>query len=194
MIKTTFFMGCLAAAASAAALKSQSPSAYGQMMAELEVEALEECKDIHKLAVNPGTPVTQMKKAEGKFEDSSFPAAKSSLQATGDEWLKAAKLNKITWSRVASDGKAPIIGPKGISSDDVSQGGLGNCWFLAAAMGVAEHPDRMKQIIVNQKPNTQGAYSFNFWNLGVPITVTIDDQIPMFEGRTLASRPGPQNA
>ena len=47
----------------------------------------------------------------------------------------AKDLAKITWKRIASDPKAhgtSIIGPNGISHLDISQGGLGNCWSLAA--------------------------------------------------------------
>jgi len=37
----------------------------------------------------------------------------------------------------------------GISADDIIQGDLGNCWFLAAASALAEWPGRLEKIFLN---------------------------------------------
>ena len=87
-----------------------------------------------------------------------------------------------------------IIPDGEISYNDIKQGGLGNCWSLAAFQSVASHPDRMRQVFVNDLTNPDGHYSFNFWNLGVPITITVDDRIPFMGEKPWASNFGPKNA
>ena len=70
---------------------------------------------------------------------------------------------KINWS-----GLNAVFGPRGrtlfgdgISPDDVRQGSLGNCWFLAAASAIAEEKGRMEKVFVNTETalNPKGAYS-----------------------------------
>ena len=84
----------------------------------------------------------------------------------------------------------------GISPDDIRQGSLGNCWFLAAASAIAEEKGRMEKVFVNEgnELNDKGVYSVKFYQLGVPKTVTIDDYLPLYNDgsklRTLFSNPG----
>ena len=106
---------------------------------------------------------------------------------------------KINWS-----GLNAVFGPRGrtlfgdgISPDDVVQGALGNCWFLAAASAIAEEKGRMEKVFVNtgNALNKKGAYSVKFYQLGVPKTVTIDDYMPLRDYgdgklRTVFSNPG----
>ena len=70
----------------------------------------------------------------------------------------------------------------GISPDDINQGALGNCWFLAAASAIAEEKGRMEKVFVNEgnELNAKGVYSVKFYQLGVPKTVTIDDYLPLY--------------
>lgn len=60
---------------------------------------------------------------------------------------------------------------------------LGDCWFLAASSAVAmAKPDAMKAIFANVDANamhSQGLYTFNFWTMGVPSQVYIDDYLPL---------------
>ena len=128
-----------------------------------------------------------------------FPPNESSIQGVGDEKVikKKEDLDKISWKHIAQfpakHGKS-IIADGEISFNDINQGGLGNCWSLAAFQSVASHPDRMRQVIVNDSVNPRGHYSFNFWNLGVPITITVDDRIPFKGTKPWASDFGPKNA
>jgi hypothetical protein len=44
----------------------------------------------------------------------------------------------LTWKRASPDYKGkPYLGAKGINPNNIRQGGLGNCWFLAACSAVA---------------------------------------------------------
>ncbi len=67
---------------------------------------------------------------------------------------------------------------------------LGNCWFLAAASSLAEQPQRMEKVFLNNKAdlNDAGIYGVNLYSLGVPHTVIVDDYVPHFEwnGKTMS--------
>lgn len=70
----------------------------------------------------------------------------------------------------------------GASPDDIRQGSLGNCWFLSAASALAEVPGRMEKVFLNsweKQLNPNGIYAVNFYTLGVPHTVVIDDYLPL---------------
>lgn len=96
------------------------------------------------------------------------------------KWTRAQTLNK----------GASLWGSEGIRPDDVRQGLLGNCWFLAAASAIAEKPQRMEKVFLNNTPdlNDAGIYGVNLWSLGVPHTVIVDDYVPNFEwnGKTMS--------
>ena len=70
---------------------------------------------------------------------------------------------------------------------DIKQGKIGNCWFLAGAAAIAEKPERLKSVFVNSEISNEGIYALNMYALGVPITITIDDRVPLWDGteRTL---------
>lgn len=85
----------------------------------------------------------------------------------------------------------------GISVNDVNQGNIGNCWFLAAASALAEYPGRMEKVFLNHDTalNSQGIYAVNLYTLGVPHTVVIDDYLPLTsQGNTLFAHPGKDNS
>ena len=77
-------------------------------------------------------------------------------------------------------GKLTLFG-KGISPDDIIQGGVGNCWFMAAASAVAGvDPGLVKKAFHNtsNQLNAAGIYAVDLYTLGVPHTVVVDDFIP----------------
>lgn len=66
-----------------------------------------------------------------------------------------------------------------ISPNDVNQGSLGNCWFLAAASAIAEVPGRMEDVFLNNGLNSHGWYGVKFYPLGVEREISIDDYLPV---------------
>lgn len=97
----------------------------------------------------------------------------------GEETAKQAE--KTTWRRVSDVYPKKKLFGKGISSDDIAQGGLGNCWFMSAAAAVAEIPGRLDKVFATEENalNKNGIYAFNFYTLGVPHAVIIDDYLPL---------------
>lgn len=95
-----------------------------------------------------------------------------------DEIIKA-------WPRtqdVVTNGSS-LWGANGISPRGVHQGDLGDCWMLAAASSLAEHGSRIEKLFANVEAgsvdfNEDGFYVFEFFLLGEPKYITIDDRLP----------------
>lgn len=89
-----------------------------------------------------------------------------------------------TWKRAFSTfKKQSLFGTDGVTFDDIKQGQLGSCWFLAAATAVADkipgHIERTFLGTADGELNEQGIYAVNLYALGVPHTVIIDDWLPL---------------
>ena len=59
------------------------------------------------------------------------------------------------------------------------QGELGNCWLVVAAASIAEDPDRIHDIVEIDVKNSVGIYATSMYLLGMPITVIVDDYLPI---------------
>ena len=95
------------------------------------------------------------------------------------------------YSLWGGDNKAPSL-------HDIRQGQIGDCWFLAAASALAEIPDRLEKVFINEDDEAtkgishNGIYAINMYALMMPVTLTIDDRLPMKKGtnRTLYANVG----
>jgi len=61
---------------------------------------------------------------------------------------------------------------------------LGDCWMLSSASSLAEHPERIKMLFTNEEYDSAGIFQLNFWNKGEQIKITVDDRLPINEGRS----------
>ena len=107
-------------------------------------------------------------------------------------------MTKTTWKRAkdAYAGKS-LFGTTGIRPADIRQGSIGNCWFMAAASAIAEYPGRMEKVFLNNvnEISSKGIYAVNFFTLGVPHTIIIDDYLPLKEdGSTIYAMVGADGA
>jgi hypothetical protein len=87
------------------------------------------------------------------------------------------------WTRLSdafSGDKYSLWGEKGIEPGDVNQGGLGDCWLHAAAASVAGDPKRIKKLFEIEDFNTAGVYALNMYVMGIPVTVTVDEYVAMY--------------
>ncbi|XP_071086234.1 calpain-5-like [Haliotis cracherodii] len=119
------------------------------------------------------------------FIDPEFPPDDRSLFYT------KGKLAGVAWMRPKQIVDNPKLFVEGASSNDVSQGRLGNCWFVAASSCLAQYseiwnkviPDATGQEWDDQKPdNYQGIFRFMFWRYGEWTEVVIDDHLPVING------------
>lgn len=95
-----------------------------------------------------------------KFEDISFPADHTSINQN--------EKVDLTWKRPTDFESQPSLwGSKGVNPGAISQGGVGDCWFLAAISAIAEWPERIHKIFNNQKSYpSNGQFTINFYNYG----------------------------
>ena len=92
------------------------------------------------------------------FKDLKFPPSKSSISYSGVLYNDIAKggkmvdINKITWIRAKDLYKNAQLVVNGTDRNDVNQGSVGNCWFLAAMVQMCEIPQLFDHVV----PKDQG--------------------------------------
>ena len=50
---------------------------------------------------------------------------------------------------------------------------------MASCIAVAEYPGRIEKVFLNKGKSAAGVYSVQFYALNVPITITVDDYLPV---------------
>lgn len=113
------------------------------------------------------------------FVDPEFPAQDKSLFYT------PGKLAGVVWKRPKQICDNPKLFVEGASSGDVTQGRLGNCWFVAACSCLALYKELWNRVIpsgqewIDDKPEEYGGiFRFVFWRYGQWVEIVIDDQLP----------------
>ncbi|KAK1890164.1 Calpain-5 [Dissostichus eleginoides] len=116
------------------------------------------------------------------FQDPLFPATPQSL------FYRRKPPPGLTWKRPREICKDPRLFVDGISTRDLHQGSLGNCWMVAAISCLASEPSLWKKVIpenVDQEWNPKrpnlyaGIFHFRFWRLGRWTDVVVDDRLPV---------------
>jgi calpain-15 len=69
----------------------------------------------------------------------------------------------VTWKRASEIYPNSEIFVNGIDPNDIEQGGLGNCYFLAFLSALAENPVRIQKLFVTKNVNQAGIYLINFY-------------------------------
>ncbi|XP_041863849.1 calpain-5-like [Melanotaenia boesemani] len=127
-------------------------------------------------------------KSKTLFEDPEFPANNSSL------FFRKPPAGNVEWKRPGEISESPHLFVEGISSHDLNQGVLGNCWFVAACSCLALKPHLWKKVISNWKEqewdpshpqNYAGIFHFQFWLFGEWVDVVVDDRLPTINGELI---------
>jgi len=144
-----------------------------------------------------------------KFTDERFPTTDALYWADLDINPYTWGMENTPWRRVGEvfdKATHSIWGNHEISPRDMAQGGIGNCWYIAAAAALAEFPDRLDKVVENahlensstNDLNDVGIYAFNMYAVGVPITIIVDDYLPLVETtdgyRAIMARVGNDNS
>ncbi|MBN3286601.1 CAN5 protein, partial [Polyodon spathula] len=82
----------------------------------------------------------QCKERKQLFEDPEFPATSESL------FYKNSPPGIVEWKRPKEISDNPLLFVEGISSQDLNQGSLGNCWFVAACSCLALKEDLWRKV------------------------------------------------
>ncbi len=127
------------------------------------------------------------------FVDRSFPPDARSI---ADRTRKGVQ-GEVRWYRAREihDSDYPVNLFDNISSSDIVQGGLGDCWLLAALAVVAEYPSFIPTYTFHQSCcNLEGRYQFNLFDYskGSWVVVEIDDYIPCYPKSAYAEMPIPR--
>ena len=64
-----------------------------------------------------------------------------------------------------------------ISFSQVNQGGLGDCYFMAASAAIGEWPSLVKSVFLTQNKNKAGVFALRVFIRGKPYVITVDDNI-----------------
>ena len=130
--------------------------------------------------------VSSMKKmlnetiAVGKpWTDPEFPPERSSLYDPRIDNVDQGAFDSYSWKRAGSLFPNAQIFEDGIEPNDINQGGLGNCYFLAALSSLAEFPEKVRQMFVTTEVNKAGIYMVIFYLNGQETPVIIDDHLPV---------------
>ena len=182
----TFIAASLAAAATA----YQTSSRLEQILAQLGVESTN-----HTCLTTPKRNKEAVDKfydllASGKvYSDDDFTPDKSAIYWKDIDTIgpfdQGMDTLPVTWKRATQIPGNNTLWGKGVSADDIIQGNIGNCWFLAAASAAADaDPTFITKAFHNtsNQLNAAGIYAVDFYTLGVPHTVVVDDFMPRTTG------------
>ena len=116
-------------------------------------------------------------KSKTLFVDKEFPTNDSSL------YRKTKPNVELTWKRASELVKNPEFIVNGIVPEDLDQGVLGDCWFIASVANIAAIPEYVNIVIPPDQSFEPGKYAgifhFRFWQYGEWLDVVIDDSLPV---------------
>ena len=62
-------------------------------------------------------------------------------------------------------------------SNEVSQGKVGDCYFIASIIALGLRPDLVKDMFVQTEANRAGVYTLKLYVRGKPWLITLDDSM-----------------
>ena len=118
--------------------------------------------------------------AKGKlWTDPDFPPEMKSLFDPRIDEDDPQKYQALSWKRASEIYKPLYVFEDGVEPNDINQGMLGNCYFLAVLSSLAEFEDRVKAMFITKEVNAAGIYMVRFFINGNETPVIVDDYLPV---------------
>ena len=146
-----------------------------QVANHISKEAIKQDQIIYIEASEAEKHLKQLKQQGKVFEDQHFPPTKSSL--VGQERYPRSWLN-IKWRRISEVMPNAEIFVGNVIPNDIKQGMLGDCYFLAGLAALAERKDRIFNLFLMHDKNEQKYYSVKMMYRGKWKTLDLDENIP----------------
>ncbi len=116
----------------------------------------------------------ECRKSNTNFVDKTFPANKTSLDFSIPN-------REIIWKRISEIIPNCTMVENGINPADIQQGNIGDCYFLASISALAEDPQRIGHIFLdNFELNGNCIYKVVACVGGILTEVVIDDFVPVY--------------
>lgn len=123
------------------------------------------------------------------FEDPCFPATDRSIFYTrpipeGVKWMRPSEIVDLNYKP-----KEPRFIVSKAEANDLDQGYLGNCWFIAGCIAITYIDSIFQKVIpkgqVCSGSDYAGIFHFRFWIYARWHDVVVDDLLPVYDNGTL---------
>ena len=121
-----------------------------------------------------------------KFVDPEFNTDQNSLCGYSMDFNRRNQMQAFSFKRSDEYLGEDAVVYNTLSSGDIIQGQLGDCYFLAAISAIAEHPDRLKRLFLTKTNEGNGLFAVALCLNGVWEEVLLDDYAPCDENGSLA--------
>ncbi|XP_076841257.1 calpain-8 [Brachyhypopomus gauderio] len=121
------------------------------------------------------------------FCDPTFPATWSTL-GYNELGRYSSKTMGLEWKRPTDFCSDPQFIMGGATRTDICQGGLGDCWLLAAIASLTLDKEILARVVPPDQSFTEnyaGIFHFQLWQYGEWVDVVIDDMLPTRNGELL---------
>ncbi|KAF9919916.1 hypothetical protein FBU30_010373 [Linnemannia zychae] len=112
-----------------------------------------------------------------RFRDSKFDLLNDRRNCLYNSLISETVYNDIAGTkRFPELFRNPVFFMNGVSPDDIQQGSVGDCWFVASLAVISNIPGLLEQLCVKRNEEV-GVYGFIFFKDGDWVSTVVDDQM-----------------